>query len=251
MARAVDANGRGYVMQPDGSVQCDDSNVASQLPPPPVLPRLRAPPACGASHCIGIARDLAVVVSWATSPDGNRFGQLGCGTVDRRCNTYEMRSVALPTASGRIVAAAVGDAHSAFVSDQGELLVCGSDRWLQLGQDLLWAKGAVWQRSPQPVRKLLGTKVVGVACGADHTIALDEARTVWAFGRGEHGQLFGDARRPFTSAPAVSAPLTGKEPSASSVFARGNCSCVVGEAGELLKCIGRCEGLGLRRPSKK
>ena len=77
-----------------------------------------------------------------------------------------MRSVALPTASGRIVAAAVGDAHSAFVSDQGELLVCGSDRWLQLGQDLLWAKGAVWQRSPQPVRKLLGTKVVGVACGA-------------------------------------------------------------------------------------
>ena len=39
MARAVDANGRGYVMQPDGSVQCDDSNVASQLPPPPMLPR--------------------------------------------------------------------------------------------------------------------------------------------------------------------------------------------------------------------
>ena len=91
----------------------------------------------------------------------------------------------------------------------------------------------------------------GLVANNPAEIALDEARTVWAFGRGEHGQLFGDARRPFTSAPAVSAPLTGKEPSASSVFARGNCSCVVGEAGELLKCIGRCEGLGLRRPSKK
>ena len=50
--------------------------------------------------------------------------------------------------------------------------------------------------------------MVSAACGSDHTLALDVEGRVWAFGRGEHGQCFGEHTRPFTAAPTVSAALT-------------------------------------------
>jgi alpha-tubulin suppressor-like RCC1 family protein len=40
------------------------------------------------------------------------------------------------------VGVAAGDCHSAFVTEAGELYVCGSDRWLQLGQPVLCRKAA-------------------------------------------------------------------------------------------------------------
>merc|ERR1712032_977954 len=101
--------------------------------------------------------------------------------------------------AGRISRVAAGDAHSAFVDEYGGLFAWGCDRWMQLGQDKLWAKGAVWQREPMPVNLLRrrGVRLVDVCCGTDHTVALDDAGKVWAFGRGEHGQLFGNDRRVF------------------------------------------------------
>ena len=91
--------------------------------------------------------------------------------------------------TGRVVRAAAGDNHSAFVDEAGGLWLCGVDRWTQLGQDLLWTKGASWQRTPKAVPSLRGkASIVEAACGSDHTVALDSAGKVWAFGRGEHGQ---------------------------------------------------------------
>jgi len=55
----------------------------------------------------------------------------------------------------------------------------------------MWKRGAVWQREPKDVPSLVaaGTRIVDVACGTDHTIALDEQSNVWAWGRGEYGQV--------------------------------------------------------------
>ena len=105
--------------------------------------------------------------------------------------------------------------------------------------------GAVWQRTPKLVPKLAGTLIVDAACGADHTLALDSNGRAWAFGRCEHEQCFGTARRPFTAAPTVSAALSGADPGADSgnaqrLSADGNCSCSFDSADRLLKCIGRC-----------
>lgn len=158
--------------------------------------------------------------------------------------------MAMPAAADRVVHASAGDAHTALVDASGALWLCGSDRWLQLGQEQLWAKGTVWKRTPVPVASVRAVRMVQAACGADHTIALDDSGRVWAFGRGEHGQLFGAAKRPFTSPPSVSPALSSPshatgEAAASTpvahVTAAGNCSCVYSGAGELLRCVGRCK----------
>ena len=235
---AFDANLRCYTLRPDGAVDIEDGERTHQLPPPPSLPPLAAPPVCGANHCLAVHRSRGEAISWATSSSGNRFGQLGWGKSAKAPPLYEARPVETPAGCGRVVKVAAGDFHSALVDEAGSLYAWGCDRWTQLGQELLWVKGAVWQCKPQLVASLqkASVRIVDVACGADHTVALDERRQVWAWGRGEHGQLFGDARRPFTAPPSVSHVLQSGG-CAARVTATGHCSCSYSEAG-LLRCIG-------------
>jgi len=143
-ASSVDANGRRYIAQADGTVRVDDSAVKSTavLPPPPVLPPLAEPPACGASHCLAVHRSLGEVISWATSKSGDRFGQLGWAERSAGVPLYEARHVSTPADCGRVVRVAAGDSHSALVDEHGSLYAWGCDRWTQLGQELLWVKGA-------------------------------------------------------------------------------------------------------------
>ena len=269
---SVDSNGRKYVLGSDGCVAIDDALAKGSIPPL-ALPRMVEVPECGKSHCVGVAADLGKAISWATTADGNHFGQLGCGDRlgSQRCEPYLVRPVALPSAAGRITSVAAGDAHSAFVSSDGGLWLCGSDRWLQLGLGPAWSKGAIWQRLPKPVPKLAGVHIVDVACGGDHTVALDIDGKAWAFGRGEHGQLFGASHKLFTSPPVISAALSlltrpattrpaGRSGGArlegvghsdarsrsslglvARVVARGHCTCALDTAGDLLACIGKCE----------
>lgn len=148
--------------------------------------------------------------------------------------------MAIPEEAGSVASAAAGDAHSAIVTEGGGLWLCGSDRWTQLGLEKFWSKGHVWQRTPQLCGSLRerGVHVVSAACGSDHTLALDDGGRVWAFGRGEHGQLF-EGSRPFTSPPQVSAALSSSGDGAGGILAFGNCSCARRVEG-LWKCIGSC-----------
>jgi len=252
--RVTDSNGRAYHLTTDGTVSVSDAGAKKALPPiEPALPKLDAL-SCGASHCVAVARALGRAYSWATDATGNRFGQLGIASAERAV-PYALRHVAMPEGPGRVVVGvAAGDCHSAFVTEAGELYVCGSDRWLQLGQPVLWSQGKVWQREPTIVPKLgEETRVVSAAGGSDHTLALDVEGRVWAFGRGEHGQCFGEHTRPFTAAPTISAALTNLHAGESKhhhirnrvagIFARGNCSCITDEMGSLVRCIGQCRGL--------
>ena len=277
---SVDANNRIYRVGADGRIHIDDSCATRSLGRPPVLPTMAAAPACGKSHCVAVTT-LGEAISWATSIEGDRFGQLGCGS-RRSPSPYEVQRVALPTVAGRVTKVAAGECHSAFVSENGGVWLCGSDRWLQLGQDRFWSKGAIWQRLPRQVTKLQGVHVADVACGGDHTLVLDACGRVWAFGRGEHGQLYGSSDRPFTAPPAVSKALSrparragggggggggsggsggqtghglegcaegceggeasGRVGLVARVVARAHCSCVLDDAGSLLRCVGECRG---------
>ena len=226
-----------------------------------------APPAfedasCGLNHCLSIAKAQGVAFSWALHGDtkaASRFGQLGWGAAEekRGVQPNQRKPMVMPNDAGAVISVAAGDQHSVLATASGDVFVCGSDRWLQLGQDQFWSQGRVWQREPTvvPSLKRRGVQIVQVAAGTDHTIALDAAGKVWAFGNGEHGQLFGESQRPFTSPPAVSMALShqqgpGQEKSqqprgAREVWARGHCSCAQARATGLWRCIGKCAGLPL------
>ena len=51
--------------------------------------------------------------------------------------------------------------------------------------------GKIWRGVPQQVHALDGERVVQLACGADHTLAMTSSGDVWAWGRGQDGQLLG------------------------------------------------------------
>ena len=257
-SHSLDRNGRRYtVCRADGRVMIDDVNATRPLPPPPDLPPLSAPPSCGLDHCVAVEKSLGAAISWATSKAAARFGQLGWPAGDAPTRSgdesvplYTPRRIVLPSRPDeKIVDATAGDAHTGLVDASGGLWLCGSDRWTQLGQDRFWAKGHIWQREPRQVPSLAqnNVRVKATALGADHSLALDEDGRVWAFGYGQHGQLFGESRRPFTSAPAVSAALSSTPSGGDGVtkiWARGNCSCALGRAAGLgWKCIGRCENV--------
>ena len=113
---------------------------------------------------------------------------------------------------------------------------------------MLWAKGCVWQRTPKivPSLRARGVQVTQAACGADHTLALDVRGSVWAFGRGEHGQLFGASRKVFTAPPSESWELSRAQGIGSDVVrvsAAGNCSCAY-FAEDVVRCIGQCKRRG-------
>ena len=223
-----DANGRQYTVAADGTLAVDAQPLAGV--------RVQSLPSCGLDHCIALGL-AGEVFSWATGREGHRFGQLGWGKANGSSELYTPRRVELPALA---TAVAAGACHSAVIDEQRQLWVFGSDRWFQLGQNKPWSRGSIVQRAPVRVGGGAGaTPVVGVACGEDHTLALDDKAQVWAWGRGEHGQLFGAAGRQFTAPPTRSSALTGRE-GAAAVAAAGHCSCsrLVGSAAP--RCTGKC-----------
>ena len=223
-----DANGRQYTVAADGTLAVDAQPLAGV--------RVQSLPSCGLDHCVALGL-AGEVFSWATGREGHRFGQLGWGKAGGSSELYTPRKVELPALA---TAVAAGACHSAVIDEQRQLWVFGSDRWFQLGQNKPWSRGSIVQRAPVRVGGGVGaTPVVGVACGEDHTLALDDKGQVWAWGRGEHGQLFGAAGRQFTAPPKPSSSLTGRE-GAVAVAAAGHCSCsrLVGSAAP--RCTGKC-----------
>jgi len=227
-AAGQDANGRQYTVAADGTLSVDAQPLAGV--------KVQSLPYCGLAHCIALSR-AGEVFSWATGREGHRFGQLGWGKAAGSSELYTPRSVELPA---RATAVAAGACHSAVIDEQRRLWVFGSDRWFQLGQNKPWSRGSIVQRAPVRVGGGAGAAlVVGVACGEDHTLALDDEGRVWAWGRGEHGQLFGAADRQFTAPPKPSSVLTGRE-GAVAVAAAGHCSCSRLVGGATPRCTGKC-----------
>lgn len=213
--------------------RCLQDHAAAPPPtPPPSAPHTPGEHTCGLHHCATVDRAIGRAYTWATADAGNRFGQLGRGSKkDARLGELSRAAVELPASAGAVTKVAAGDNHTVFLTSSGKVFACGSDRWLQLGQAQFWKGGAVWQRTPQPVPALANERIVDIAAGADHTLALDGQGRVWAFGRGEHGQCLGESRKPFTVAPTPSAVLSsqagGSGRVTERVFAKGHCSCAV------------------------
>ena len=199
-----------------------------------------------ATHSLAITADGGVEATPLTA-SGNRFGQCGDGSAERRC---EMRTRRVGGLTGVVAVAAGGgiDAgHSLAVTRHGDTYAWGCDRWQQLGLGsaeagavgYTWEGGKLWQTAPRRVEALRG--IVDVAAGADHSLALARDGQVYAWGRGNDGQL-GD--RAFVGPPRRLAALSAsKSRTPIAVGAQNACSCAIFDDGSI-GCVGACARVG-------
>jgi alpha-tubulin suppressor-like RCC1 family protein len=143
-------------------------------------------------------KQTGVVYGWGWSASGQ------LGTV--REKIAEPTAVgALSTAEARVALVAAGLAHTAAVSDTGELMTCGKAAHGRLGRGAATTDIGL-------VGPVLGIprRVVRVACGGFHTAVLSSAREVYTFGRNDQGQLGVGGTEPSSSVPRLVDRLSGK-----------------------------------------
>ena len=119
--------------------------------------------------------------SWGDGSDG----QLGLGAV--RHQQWPARAGG-PEKFGnqRVRLAAAGNRHLAVVAEDGEVYTCGSGSCGQLGLGDEQPRRRL-TRVPQEV--FAGSRVVLVACGGAHTMAVTAAGHAWTCGSNGNGQL--------------------------------------------------------------
>jgi alpha-tubulin suppressor-like RCC1 family protein len=117
------------------------------------------------------------VYSWGCGKDG----RLGRGSTE---STAEPGLV-VGLQGQHVVQVACGEAHSAAITKEGRLYVWGSSNDGQVG--IRGARGSY--SSPMKIDAVVGVRVMEVACGARHTMALTDGGQVLSWGRGGHGRL--------------------------------------------------------------
>jgi len=138
--------------------------------------------AAGASHCLALSSD-GTVSSWGN----NTSGQLGTG-VNYSSTNYDMDIDTSGVLSGKtIIAIAAGHSHSLAVASDGTVYSWGNNFSGQLGN-------GNYNNSNVPVAVsttgvLAGKKIIAVAAGYSHSLALASDGTIYAWGGNSSGQL--------------------------------------------------------------
>ncbi|MDR0664937.1 MAG: hypothetical protein LBF86_05385 [Helicobacteraceae bacterium] len=133
--------------------------------------------ASGKQHTIALDSEGGV---WAAG--ANSLGQLGIDDTDAK-NAF----VKVSSLSGKkIVAIAAGRYHSVALDSEGAIWVSGSNSYGQLG---LGYGGVGTIESGFKPANAGGNKIVAIACGENHAIALDSYGAIWTSGLNRNGQL--------------------------------------------------------------
>jgi hypothetical protein len=133
--------------------------------------------AAGGTHSLILANGKV----YAAGSD--RFGQLGQGGTSR-INQSSFIQVFAPTS--RVVAVSAGGNHSLAVTESGKVFACGDNFYGQLAQPATTSSSVTFIEVLFPA---LTNRIVSVAAGADHNLAVDEGGGVWVWGRNNYGQL--------------------------------------------------------------
>ena len=128
--------------------------------------------AAGSQHSLALKADGTV---WAWG--WGEFGQLGDGSATDRWMPVQVGPLA------GVIAIAAGAAHCLALKDDGTVWAWGANRSGQLGDGT-----TTWGR-PTPVQVRGLTRVVAIAAGSTHGLALKTDGTLWAWGENYAGQL--------------------------------------------------------------
>jgi alpha-tubulin suppressor-like RCC1 family protein len=208
-AWAWGSNDRGQLGDGSGGDQATPTSVA--MPADTTFVAIAA----GGNHSLALDQDGG---AWAWGSNG--YGQLGDGSGGDQATPV---AVAMPEGT-RFEVVRAGDYHSLALDAQGAAWAWGRNSSGQLGD-------GTGSSHTTPVRVNLptGTRVVAIQAGWNHSLALDSAGDVWAWGRNSYGQL-GDGTTVDRDAPVlVSVP---SDTDVTSLAAGGNHSMALAVAGD-------------------
>lgn len=156
-----------------GTGDCRD--VFIPYPLPALASKVVVNVACGDTHTL-VATNEGEVFSFGR----NQNGQLGLGSI-QDC-LLPQQVVALK--GKHVLRVACGAEHSCCVTDEGEVYCWGWGRYGNIGD------GESQDRHlPTKAKGLEGIKIVQVACGWRHSIAVDEEGAMYTWGWGAYAQL--------------------------------------------------------------
>jgi hypothetical protein len=110
----------------------------------------------------------------------NRDGEMGNGSPS---NTNQVTFARVPNLDS-VVSVAAGDGHVLALKNDGTVWAWGSNSYGQLGDGTTYDKA-----SPLQVSFPAGTRLVGVAAGFSHSMALDSGGNLWSWGSNSLGEL--------------------------------------------------------------
>ena len=139
--------------------------------------------ACGDSHSC-VVDDEGRLYTWGWNGSQiSGFGLLGHGDKEKQVLTPKLvRS--LEDSGARVASASCGECHTAIMTDDGEVLSCGSG---EHGLNGNASSGDVL--APEPVSELDHEHVVQLEAGSAFTVARCKDGDVYLWGRNDQGQL--------------------------------------------------------------
>ncbi|KAF2552565.1 hypothetical protein F2Q68_00035456 [Brassica cretica] len=152
----------------------------------------------------GAGRNHTVVVSdegRSFAFGWNKHGQLGLGTAKNGFVSVEVESSPVPcVVSDEVTSIACGADFTVWLSstEGASILTAGLPQYGQLGHgtdnEFNMKDGSVklaYEAQPRPkaIASLAGETIVKVACGANHTVAVDKNGFVYTWGFGGYGRL--------------------------------------------------------------
>jgi alpha-tubulin suppressor-like RCC1 family protein len=157
-----------------------------------------------ANYYGGSGNDLVLV--WANSRlfawGNNRSGQLGDTTTTQRQLPMPMTATGV-LAGKTVVAIAAGAAHNLALCSDGTLAAWGANGYGQLGDNTAASRSVpAAVNTASGVSALFGKRVIAVAAGYYHSLALCSDGTVAAWGYNYYGQL-GDNTRTSSAVPVA------------------------------------------------
>lgn len=175
--------------------------------------------ACG-GYCTAVVVEDGCVCAFGRGD----YGQLGLSSQE-----HQRQPARRPVGDAPVCMVAAGTCHQAAVAQDGAILTCGAGIDGQLGHGDGLARLRPTRLGPELFG---GSRVVLVACGGYHTMAVTGAGRVWTCGRNANGQLgHGDK----TSRQAFTLVDPGQ-------FVWGGCSIVVGACGDAHSVVASADG---------
>jgi alpha-tubulin suppressor-like RCC1 family protein len=163
------------------------SPIAVQVAGTPLAGKTIVQIAAGADHSLALDSDGALY-AWGS----NAYGQLGNGTTTNSSVPVAVKIAGTPLAGKTIVQIAAGANHNMVLTSDGAVYTWGWNYHGQLGNNTKTNSNTIVavQTIGTPIA---GKKIVKIAAGQGHSLALTDDGMVYTWGRNDTGQLGNNA----------------------------------------------------------